>query len=73
MFRQAPCVDRSHSKTGETLIGVNVFIDGTSTGTATDLDGYYSIEGLDAEHLYPCIFLYLYIYLVLLQTLNWEQ
>jgi hypothetical protein len=36
------------SKTGETLIGVNVFIEGTSTGTATDLDGYYSIENIES-------------------------
>lgn len=46
------------SKTGETLIGVNVFIDGTSTGTATDLDGYYSIEGLDAG-TYTLVFSYI--------------
>jgi iron complex outermembrane receptor protein len=31
------------SKTGETLIGANVLIAGTSNGTVTDLDGAYSI------------------------------
>lgn len=36
------------ASTGETLIGVNVIITGTTLGTSTDLDGYYSIEGLDA-------------------------
>jgi outer membrane receptor protein involved in Fe transport len=30
--------------TGETIIGANVVIAGTSTGTATDLDGQFSIE-----------------------------
>ena len=29
---------------GQPLIGVNVLIKGTNTGTITDLDGYYSIE-----------------------------
>ena len=31
------------SSTGESLIGVNVIIDGTTQGTTTDLDGYYTI------------------------------
>ena len=31
---------------GEPLIGVNVIIDGTIMGAATDLDGYYSIIGI---------------------------
>lgn len=31
------------AETGETLIGVNVVIDGTSRGTATNVDGEYSI------------------------------
>ncbi len=30
-------------KTGETLIGVAVMLDGTSTGTSTDLDGNYNL------------------------------
>lgn len=30
--------------TGETLIGANVIIRGTATGTATDLDGTYTLE-----------------------------
>ncbi|MBP7398997.1 MAG: TonB-dependent receptor [Chitinophagales bacterium] len=36
------------SKTGETLIGVNVVITGTTTGVATDLDGNYWIDDLEA-------------------------
>ena len=36
------------AETGETLIGVNIMVDGTSKGTATNLDGYYSINGLEA-------------------------
>ena len=32
--------------TGEALIGVNVIVDGTSMGAATDIDGYYAIIGL---------------------------
>lgn len=38
-------VDR---ETGETLIGVNVRVEGTTTGTVTDLDGAYAISGLAA-------------------------
>ncbi len=33
-------------KSGETLIGVSVLIDGTMRGMQTDLDGLYQIEGL---------------------------
>lgn len=32
--------------TNEAIIGANVIIAGTSTGTATDIDGYYEITGL---------------------------
>lgn len=32
------------SDTGEPLIGVNVLVQGTTNGTATDIDGYYSIQ-----------------------------
>ena len=32
------------SETGEPLIGANVIIDGTTTGTATDLDGRYLLK-----------------------------
>lgn len=35
------------SKTGETLIGVSVFIEGTTIGSATDLDGRFTIPGVD--------------------------
>ena len=34
------------SETGETLIGVNVLVLGTSYGTASDFDGNYRIDGL---------------------------
>lgn len=34
-------------QTGETLIGVNVVIDGTVQGTATDIDGRYTIRNVD--------------------------
>ncbi|MCB9270178.1 MAG: carboxypeptidase-like regulatory domain-containing protein [Lewinellaceae bacterium] len=32
------------STTGEPLIGVNILIKGTGNGTATDIDGSYSIS-----------------------------
>jgi TonB-dependent receptor len=32
---------------GDVLIGVNVFIDGTTRGSATDINGRYSIEGIE--------------------------
>lgn len=38
------------AQTGETLIGVNILVVGTSTGTITDFDGYYSVtlsEGMN--------------------------
>ena len=34
---------------GQPLIGVSVFIDGTTTGVSTDLDGQYSIDVPDAK------------------------
>ena len=34
--------------TGETLIGANVAVEGTTLGTATDLDGRYTIQGVPA-------------------------
>lgn len=34
------------SETGEAMIGANVYIDGTTLGAATDLDGKYLIEGI---------------------------
>jgi len=33
-------------KTGETIVGANVIIQGTTIGTSTDLDGNYEISGL---------------------------
>jgi outer membrane receptor protein involved in Fe transport len=38
----------SDSKTGETLIGVTVKIAGTTTGASTDVEGRYSINGVNA-------------------------
>jgi outer membrane receptor protein involved in Fe transport len=35
------------SETGETLIGVNVVLEGTSKGTATDIDGEYILKGIE--------------------------
>ena len=35
------------AETGETLIGVNVLIEGTMKGTSTDLDGRYTIRTID--------------------------
>jgi len=35
-------------KTGETLVGVAITIDGTTTGTVTDLDGHYEITNIKA-------------------------
>ena len=34
-------------QTGETLIGANAFIEGTTKGAMADLDGNFSLEGLD--------------------------
>lgn len=35
------------SESGEILIGASVIIDGTTTGTTTDLDGHYELGGLE--------------------------
>lgn len=37
------------AETGETLIGVNVIIEGTTRGTSSNLDGAYSIRGLEPD------------------------
>lgn len=37
-------------ETGETLIGVNVVIKGTTTGASTDLDGAFSIKAPEGVH-----------------------
>ena len=34
---------------GEPLIGVSVFVDGTTSGTVTDVDGKYEISVPDAK------------------------
>lgn len=39
------------AKTQEPLIGVNILIDGTSTGTVTDFDGNYSIDASPTDVL----------------------
>lgn len=40
----------SDDATGETLVGVNVVIKGTTTGSTTDLDGKFSIEVLPGNY-----------------------
>ena len=32
--------------TGEPLVGANIIVEGTNTGSAADIDGYYSILNL---------------------------
>lgn len=54
------------NKTGETIIGVNVFVLNTSTGTVTDLDGAFSME--IAPGIYTVEISYIGY-----QTLNIEQ
>ncbi|GIV57180.1 MAG: outer membrane protein [Rhodothermaceae bacterium] len=44
--------------TGETLIGANVVLDGTTTGATTDLDGRYTIERVPPG-TYTLVFSYL--------------
>ena len=38
-------------RTGEPLIGVTVRIEGTTTGTATDIDGVYRLDGALGKNL----------------------
>ncbi|MCC5908696.1 MAG: SusC/RagA family TonB-linked outer membrane protein [Balneolaceae bacterium] len=35
------------SSTGELLVGVNVMVEGTSTGTSTNVDGEYTLSGIN--------------------------
>lgn len=35
------------SESGETLIGANVIIEGTNTGTTSDLDGHFELKGIE--------------------------
>lgn len=46
------------AESGETLIGVNVLIQGTLTGTSTDLDGRYQLSHLEPG-LYNVVFSYI--------------
>ncbi len=46
------------AETGETLIGANVLIEGTTTGSTTDFDGHYEIRTLDAG-TYTLVFSYI--------------
>jgi len=46
------------ARTGETIIGANVVITGTSIGAATDIDGKYTIEKLDPG-IYSVTFSYI--------------
>ena len=43
---------------GETLVGVQVFIEGTTKGTTTDVDGKYSLVNLDPGE-YTVVFTYI--------------
>ncbi len=43
---------------GETLIGANVILRGTSTGSTTDLDGRYSVDGI-APGTYAVVYSYI--------------
>ena len=45
-------------ESGETLVGVQVFIEGTTKGTITDVDGKYSIVNLDPG-TYTVVFSYI--------------
>ena len=45
------------SKSGETLIGVNVVIQSTTKGTATDIDGNYTLANLEPD-TYAVVFSY---------------
>lgn len=38
-------------KTGETLIGASVYVDGTTIGTVTDFDGNYILQNVPAENV----------------------
>jgi TonB-dependent receptor len=46
------------AETGETIIGANVVIEGTITGASTDIDGKYSIRGID-EGTYTFVYSYI--------------
>jgi hypothetical protein len=44
-FAQSPVSGKvTDATSGESLVGVNVLVKGTSTGTLTDLDGNYSVQ-----------------------------
>ncbi len=40
------------SKTGEALIGATVQVDGTNIASATDINGHFSLSGLEEGHCY---------------------
>lgn len=44
-------------KTGETLIGVNVIIKGTTIGTSTDLDGAFTLKAPVGTHTVNCSYI----------------
>lgn len=46
------------AETGETIIGANVVIEGTTTGASTDIDGKYTIRGIE-EGTYTFVFSYI--------------
>ena len=46
------------AETGETIIGANVVIEGTTTGASTDIDGKYTIRDIE-EGTYTFVFSYI--------------
>ncbi|WP_340104953.1 TonB-dependent receptor [Rhodohalobacter sp. 8-1] len=46
------------AETGETIIGANVVIEGTTTGASTDIDGKYTIRDIE-EGTYSFVFSYI--------------
>src|SRR5690625_919428 len=49
LFQHTVTGQVTDAETGETLPGVNITIEGTSTGTATDINGEYSLQVPDSE------------------------
>lgn len=56
----------------ESLIGANIIVVGTTTGTSSDLDGYYSIKGLEAGN-YTVKFSFISYQLVTVQNVKVES
>ena len=59
-------------KTGETLIGANVIIDGTMQGATTDLDGVAVLNGLIPGQIYNIKISYISYQTVVIRDLQIE-